>query len=286
MNHITVVIPAYNRSDVIGETLDSLIAQSRKPDEIIVVDDGSRDNTAGTVRDWIKAHGEVSCRLHVMAANAGKPAAVNAGISLAGGSLFVILDSDDVLLPDALQVQTEFMESRPECGMVFGLAYEMHGTVRTQRLAGGFGIDRILPDVRTLTGDLLLRVNPIVASSVMFRRSAWEAVGPMNPLLRHVQDWDLWIRIGRKFAVGFVPRPLVYYRMNSANSLTGNRVGMFREVASLVEGDTHTSRTERLMAAMRHTRFNAGTAMKHGHLRDAISMIGIAGKTVGRILLS
>lgn len=174
---VSVIIPAYNRADFVVPTLASVAAQSLPVSEIVVVDDGSRDATSRVVAEWFGKNKSVNGRLHTLPANVGKPSAVNIALGETRGEFVVILDSDDLLLPDAVARQVAFLRAHAECGMVFGLAYEMHGDNRTQQLTGGFDLKEESADIAKHSGHLVLRVNPIVSSSVMIRRSVYTKIG-------------------------------------------------------------------------------------------------------------
>ncbi|NEP84931.1 MAG: glycosyltransferase family 2 protein, partial [Okeania sp. SIO3B3] len=110
---VSVIIPAYNRADLIGETVDSVLAQTHPDIEIIVIDDGSTDNTA----DVLATYG--SALRVIRQANAGQQAARNAGIRAATGDYIAFLDSDDLWLPHRIEAQLQRFEEVPEAGLVY-----------------------------------------------------------------------------------------------------------------------------------------------------------------------
>lgn len=282
---VSVIIPAFNRAGLIEQTLESVAVQSMKVDEIIVVDDGSGDGTSDVVSSWFSRRHFAGGKLKTLPANVGKPAAVNIALSESRGEFIIILDSDDILRADAVARQASFLRSHWECGLVFGLAYEMHGHTKSEILTGGFGSNEECSDVLKVTGDLLLRVNPIVSSSVMFRRSCYRDVGGMEPHLRYTHDWEYWIRISRRVRMGFLPVPLVYYRMDTANSSSANRLGTFREVAALLalEADRFPGKVLQ-RSLFRHLRFNALVALKDGRIFQLLGMVWHAVRTTLRFV--
>lgn len=115
--NVSVLVPTFNRENYLAECLDSLLAQSVPPLEIIVIDDGSEDGTAAVVARY----GE---RIrYVRKENGGKPSAVNLGLSLARGDLIWIFDDDDVALPDAIETRLACLQQHPEAGFVFSPHY-------------------------------------------------------------------------------------------------------------------------------------------------------------------
>ncbi len=273
-DRVSVIIPAYNRADLIVETLESVAAQTLPVSEILIVDDCSTDQTSSVVASWLERNNAGTGQLKSLSENVGKPAAVNLALAESRGEFIVILDSDDVLLPDAVATQVAFLRRNEGCGMVFGFAYEMHNRTRTQILAGGFGLNEESGDVVKHTGDLLLRVNPVVSSSVMIRRVAFDVLGGMKPHLRIIHDWEYWIRISRRFPLGFVPSPLVYYRIDMMNSLSANRLSTFREVCALLVQESQGFPRKALLRSLRkHVRFNAAVALKDGKTAQALGIL-------------
>lgn len=271
---VSVIIPAYNRADLIVQSLASVAAQSFPVSEVVVVDDGSTDETARVVSEWFGKHKSVKGRLLTLPTNVGKPTAVNIALGEITGQFVTILDSDDLLLPDAAASQVAFLRVHADCGMVFGLAYEMHGDNRTQQVTGGFGLKEEIADIAKHVGDLVLRVNPIVSSSAMIRRSVCTTVGGMLPQLRYTHDWEYWIRIARRFPVGFVPEPLVYYRMGTVNSSSANRLGTFREVSVLLSTESGNVAGSILRRSLlRHLRFNAGLSINDGKFFQTLGIL-------------
>ncbi len=169
---ISVVLPAYNAAAFIGRALDSVLAQTVRPDEIIVVDDGSTDGTADLVE---QRHPLVTV---LRQPNGGPGAARNRGVRKAVSDWIALLDADDVWLPEKLERQIAFAR---DAGV---------GIVHCSLLE-----TRIAPD-RVGFADLW-RQNCIVNSSVLVRRAAWESVGGCDEdtALISVEDYNLWLRI-------------------------------------------------------------------------------------------
>ncbi len=195
---VSVIIPAYNSSETIGETLRSLAAQAYREFEVIVVDDGSGDDTAGLVeRDFPEV------RL-VRQENGGPAAARNAGAALARGEWLAFLDADDVWLPWRLAVQMKCVNERPEvemwCGRTVGVNHETHETHEKE--------------VKTF--DLPLKAfvysNPVATSTVLVRRELFAAVGGFDTRFRGPEDYDLWIRLAAKHKVVKIDMPVSRYR--------------------------------------------------------------------------
>lgn len=196
---VSAIIPTYNRRDLVLRAIDSVLAQTRAVAQIIVVDDGSTD---GTREALAQRYGD---RIqYVWQANAGVSAARNHGLSLARGRYLALLDSDDEWLPEKTQRQVEWLDARPEFGMVLCDVLRVN--------ADGSPIDRFrrreqLPE----DGQVLRWVlrNPALAPvSAMLRRTVYEQVGGFDASLRTAEDLDFHLRIAQRFPIGVVDEPL------------------------------------------------------------------------------
>ena len=198
---VSVVMAVYNGEPWVKEAIDSILGQTLTDLEFVVVDDGSTDGTVPI------AQARRDGRLRVVRqARGGQTAALNRGLRAARAPLLARLDADDVALPDRLERQVAFLHAHPEIGLL------------------GTGCHEIAPSgavVRTLTpppDDLairrrLIRANPFIHSSVMFRRSAVEAAGSYDETFAVAQDYDLWLRMSGVTRLANLPEPLVLRRL-------------------------------------------------------------------------
>ena len=202
----TVVIPAHNTAATVGAAIASALAQSRSDLEIIVVDDGSTDNTVSVARQY-----ESDPRLRVVTRERGGPgAARNTALALASGRYVSMLDSDDLWLPTHLETAARALEQDPKPALAYSDAWELDdppGLIRRESAGGEFG--RL--DAETFLRRLVER-NFLFNSSVTIRREVLEAVGGCNEQLRAAVDFDLWLRIAAAGydAVGVNDRDTVY----------------------------------------------------------------------------
>ena len=229
MSKISVVIPAFNCENYIGETIDSVLQQTLKAFEIIVVDDGSTDGTAATLESF-----RSSIR-YIYQSNKGPSAARNAGISYASGDYIAFLDNDDVWLPDKLSRQVDALHYHPEAALIFSDAQWVRDDGTTARYSFGRStsskrqrsvglrneIARLQEhDGTILVGDLygdLLDDNFIINSSVLVRRQALEVVGEIDESLVLNSDYDLWLRIASKYPIAYLNLPVVKYRLRESS---------------------------------------------------------------------
>jgi glycosyltransferase involved in cell wall biosynthesis len=210
---VSVVIPAYNRGSLIRKTIESVINQSYANLEILVVDDSSVDNTA----DVVAAMDDSRIRYFRHDINKGAPAARNTGILHSRGEFIAFLDSDDTWDREKIREQLDVMISAgPDVALVYA------GIRKVNPDGECVGIKK--PVYRGRIFSRLLRDNVIGSTSAPLIRVQVlkEDVGGFDESLPSRQDYDLWLRISRKYAVEYVSRPLVDYLVHddriSANS--------------------------------------------------------------------
>jgi len=208
MARVSIVIPTYNRAHLLGEAIQSALAQSHAGCEVIVVDDGSTDETAALVARFGDAV------RYLRQENAGVAAARNRGAGVATGDYLHFLDSDDMLHPQAIERLLAVMEAHPEAGLAYGQASA--GT------ADGLPSPLFVPDGARPAGVCsgarelrhLLRRNYIHLGAALLRRSAWERIGGFNPAFHSIcEDWDVWVRAATTGVVGYVPCVVLGYRV-------------------------------------------------------------------------
>lgn len=206
---ISVVIPTYNYGRFISEALDSVFVQTLRPSEVIVVDDGSEDETervVGSFGDKV---------IYIRQENQGVCAARNTGVARSSCELISFLDADDYWEPVKLQMQFERFENDPELGMVHCGMREFDGeSGSTVALHLDGGEDDVADSLLLWNGPVI--VGP--GGTIMVKRLAFDQVGGFDPEMKVGEDWDFCYRIAREFRIGFVRRPLVNYRSHSASA--------------------------------------------------------------------
>jgi glycosyltransferase involved in cell wall biosynthesis len=202
---ISVIIPAYNSANFLIETLESALAQTWPNKEIIVVNDGSTDETD----ELLKAYRERIC--YIFQENGGLGAARNSGLRAAKGELVAFLDADDLWLPEFLETQARFLIQNPNVGVVYSWwdFIDPGGAKLPQE--GRF----------TETGNLLRHLvlsNRFAVMSALIRMKCVEAVGGFDADRLISEDWDFWVRVAQTDCVfGLTPRVLSQYRMHGTN---------------------------------------------------------------------
>lgn len=204
---ISVVIPTYNYGRFIGNAIESVLAQTIPVDEIIVVDDGSTDDTERVVRGY---GGKVR---YIKQDNKGVSAARNTGVENSSGDFIAFLDADDTWLPKTVESQIEKFREDEKIGLVHCASRIFDGKTGKTIFLNTLGKEGWVAD------DLLLFEEPSVNGCVfMVNRKAFDAVGGFDTRLKIGEDWDLCYRIARKFKVGHISKPLVNVRSHGENS--------------------------------------------------------------------
>ncbi len=248
---MSVVIPARDAESFIAETVESVLAQTRPPVEVIVVDDGSTDGTA----DVLRRFGE---RIRVLTQPwHGAAAARNAGAAVASGTWLAFLDADDTWLPEKLERQLAVAAAQ-RVGMVFSDRYNVGAR-------GG------LPPVqsqlqRMYSGDVFLDLlvlgNHITLSSAIVRADLFRSLGGFSETLTHAEDWDFWIRLAEGHRVGVCHEPLVCYRLHQGmKSSNPHRMQAARD--EIVRRALRSARG-RALSSWRKRRIRAATARTNG----------------------
>jgi glycosyltransferase involved in cell wall biosynthesis len=199
---ISVIIPTYNRAGCIERAVNSVLAQTYTNLEVIVVDDGSEDNTESVVASM--PDGRV--RYVKQDANRGAAAARNAGVRHAEGELIAFQDSDDYWYPDKLEKQMNYWEKHPEYSMIYG--------TYIRRLGNGH-ISFAVPgdcERETLEGNIfeyLILDNSIGAPTMILKKEAFMEVGGFDETMSCLEDWDFAVKFALKYSIGFVEEPVM-----------------------------------------------------------------------------
>lgn len=209
MQTVSVIIPSYNYGRFLRQAIQSVLDQTIKPHEVIVVDDGSTDDSKEIARSFGDSI------IAIEQNNAGVAAARNKGSEIATGDLLAFLDSDDYWHPEKLEKQLQKFSSDPEIGFVHcGSTYvDENGVFIKDYVVGEEG----------WVADELLKFEPVVvANTLVIKRELFTKVGGFdtNRELHPSEDWDLCYRLSRICRLGFVREPLLYYRQHGTGGHT------------------------------------------------------------------
>jgi len=300
---VSVIVPTYNRAHQIVDTLRSVLAQSWKPHDVIVVDDGSTDRTSSVCAEF------GSAIRFVRQANAGVSVARNHGAALAGGDTLAFLDSDDLWHPDKLAIQVAALAANPDAGWsitgcdVIGL----DGVVLENRrgfpaVFGVFAATGLEPDAffrkyfdeapvhaggrshPAFRGDAfgpLYLGNFALPSSALVRRALFKHAGGFDPSLRLAEETDFFHRVAALSAVVILTDSLVGYRVGQAGSLISpanttrlihNALATAERVSSLRQSTPEIAEHRRAGRVMllRKLAYAELSALNRGAAREAI----------------
>jgi glycosyltransferase involved in cell wall biosynthesis len=206
---ISVIIPTYNRGWIIKEAIDSVLAQDFKDFELIVIDDGSTDNTLDILNSF-------ECKIKVLRQNnRGVSAARNRGIAAASGRLIAFLDSDDLWLPGKLTGQVDFFKSTPDVYICQTQEIWVRNHVRVNP-------KKRHKKPRGMIFESSLALCLVSPSAVMLRRSLFEKVGGFDETLPACEDYDLWLRISCRYPVYLIETPLIIKRGGHHDQLSAS----------------------------------------------------------------
>ncbi len=218
---VSIVIPTYNRADIIRDALESVLAQSYQDFEILVVDDGSSDNTA----EVVASVGSNKIRFLRSERNCGCSAAYNRGIKEAAGNLIAFLDSDDIWEPEYLQREVDFLARHSDVGVVFCdteiRGPEMHVPSLMSLMDAFPRFLKTNPKATEYVVDsrqmylCLLQEVPIKPSATIARREVFSTAGVFDEKWPSGTDWDLFLRMARQTNFGYVDKALVTQRFRS-----------------------------------------------------------------------
>jgi len=199
----SVVIPAYNSARFLTDAIESVLLQSSKPLEVIVVDDGSTDDTPIILSSFGDAIKVVTHK-----SNCGLPTARNSGIKMASGQLVGFLDSDDIWLPSMVERQEqEFLES-PELGLCFTSLIDCDEQLENRGVPRPYRTRKC----EWVFDELYLTAFPIPPSTTFVRRSVFDVVGMFDESMLMKQDYECWLRISMKYPISCIGEALCLRR--------------------------------------------------------------------------
>jgi len=219
---VSVIIPAYNQANFIDKAIESVLRQTYQDFEIIIINDGSKDNT----EEIVKNYSDFRIRYICHANNMGVSKARNTGIRASRGDYIALLDSDDEFLPERLGRQVQLLQNKSsEVGVVCSWSYNIDEK-------GNYISKRYLPKKDGYIYEDLLSTNPISVPTVLIRKECFEKVGLFDNLLDGQEDWDMWIRIAKYYKFSLIKTLLAKRRIHpnrisydlERKNVTANRI--------------------------------------------------------------
>ena len=219
---VSIIVPCYNYAKYLPEAVESVINQTFKDFEIIIVNDGSKDNSKEVAEDLvIKYRNEIHIKL-INQPNSGQPAiSRNNGIKESKGDYILCLDADDKIAPTMLEKSLSVLEALPDLGVVYTHRQDFDGTDQ-------------LVKASEYNFELLKRQN-ILSVCSLFRKKAWDEVGGYRTNVKGLEDWDFWIALGAKGYFGkLIPEPLFFYRRHDTGVFQEALKGEKKKFAQII----------------------------------------------------
>ncbi len=217
---VSVIIPTYNRAGFLADAVDSVLAQTWNDFEILVVDDGSTDGTRNVAGRY---GGQVR---YLYKENEGPSSARNMGIKEARGVYVAFLDSDDVWEPEKLRIQMDFMGENSEVRLVCTDSSLMGSTeCRERKLRRDF-IGNLFP--------ILYSNSFIRTSTVLMAKDCFREIGYFDERYRSAEDYDVWLRVARRYPIAYLNQPLVRYRKHEEN-VSRDKITLRHNALSVLE---------------------------------------------------
>jgi hypothetical protein len=208
---VSVVLPVYNAERFVGEAIDSILGQTLADFELIVIDDGSTDDTPRILADRVSRDPRI--RL-IARENRGLTPTLNEGLEGARGPFVAIMNADDIALPERLERQVAFLDTHPAVAAV--------GSQTRLMLADGTpGPSVSLPQTPADVRRFLPKASPLAHPAVMFRRAAVVEVRGYRPQIEPAEDYDLWLRLADRHELANLPNVLLHYRVHGGQSTAG-----------------------------------------------------------------
>ena len=246
---VSVIIPAYNAEKSIGDALDSVFAQTYRPIEVIVVDDGSTDKTAEVVKKYQKLNAHNVNLTYMYQQNSGPSKARNIGIRKAHGEYIAFLDADDHWMQEKLDKQVQIFNRDPNVDIVFS-------DVKVERFKNGKmqeflyfkkqGLDERFFGHEFLVVDpfkKLLKINFMLTPSVVLKKSCFSKGILFNEKRLYAEDWELWLIMSLYYNFAYVNETCVYVK-SMDDGLSSNDQEMYLSVLEILESFTRERRNE------------------------------------------
>ncbi len=208
---VSVIIPTYNRAHLLPRTIESVLSQTLKDFELIIIDDGSTDNTREVVENFQKKDKRIR---YIWQENSGAPARPkNTGIKNSKGKCVAFLDDDDEWLPEKLEVQINLFEQKKvtNIGMIacnsLDIYEDSNATIK-------YKIKKRKNYFHAILSSCFIHS----CSSVLVKKEVLKDVGFFDENLKIADDWDMWIRILNKYNFSFIKKPLIKYHIHNKNT--------------------------------------------------------------------
>ena len=221
---VSVIVPVFNRQDYVAETIESIVKQTYKNIEIIIINDGSTDDSEKIIRTFQSQYPDAIDVINQK--NQGQVKARNNGLEIARGEFIAFLDSDDVWSLDKVEKQMNRFKNK------IGLVYS--GVQYIDTWGNVIGEEQCDQSIKGSVYEKLLVKNRMTGGTVIIKNAVLKEVGLFDETLEAAENWDLWIRATQFYEVDFVDEPLLKYRKHSGN-MSSNNTLMLDATYSILE---------------------------------------------------
>ena len=218
MPTVSIITPTYNRASYIAEAVESVLKQTFPDWELIVVDDGSIDNTKQVIELYTKTDKRI---LYIWQKNGGTVNARNTGLAQVQGKYVAFLDDDDRWLPDKLKIQVDLMETNLEIGFCY-TRFQIY-----KKIGNSLEKTKLFPHSLARQFEDLFD-NFIAPSSAMFRKTVFNQVGGFNPFYRKCEDFDFWLRAGQVCKIAPIDQVGVFTVMDGRSHDASNEIEVWK----------------------------------------------------------
>ncbi len=220
---VSIIVPCYNHEKYVQETIESIVHQTYKNIELIVIDDGSKDTSPQVIERLSKKYNFT----FIHRPNKGLSATLNEGIALSKGEYIAVCASDDIFMTDKIEKQVAFMNQNTDYGICYSktIAFDNFGnTIKNNPKNAKSG---------WVFKDLIYQNFTMPAPTCMYRKKIFDVVGRFDESL-FVEDWDIYLRIADKYQVGFQNEYFVYYRTHDTN-ISKQRAKIFESQKNILD---------------------------------------------------
>jgi glycosyltransferase involved in cell wall biosynthesis len=230
---ISIIIPTYNRCNLLPRAINSVLNQSFKNFELIIVDDGSTDETKKIIEKYLKKNSRIK---YIYQKNSGSPAQPrNTGIKIAKGNYIAFLDHDDEWFNDKLEKQIKmYIKNNKDnkIGLVGCGAISINTKSKEKKII------KFPPSLKIKSAKALKKIIPYSCSSIMIKKSIFQEIGLFDEKMRVSDDYDMYIRISRKYRFIFIQEPLFNYYIHENNLSKSNSLineNMIKDVQKIIK---------------------------------------------------
>lgn len=211
MPKVTVILPTYNRAAMLSRAIESVIAQTFKDWDLLVINDGSTDETPKLLEDYKKRDSRIRVITHK---NSGICKTRQAGVQASKGELLAFLDDDDTYTPDKLEKQVTYLDAHPGIDMVYS---------HVETVGEKNALPKLWPETPSITFQDLIKLNSVSVPGVLLRKKALETIGDFPSKLKSCDDYVMWLHIARYGKIDFLPGIVGIYQWHAQNMSRNTR---------------------------------------------------------------